>query len=146
MELTKVNDWDESSFYFGSPNCYLTQPARKRDRYLLSRANLEGRGKGISLSSSDISPRPQSSEIDDDVPFDELDFYQDQGSEEDTFIDLLIPSPLQELSHELMREKISLPGFRHLTSCGESVLVMSEAGNNATSFMSAKGIIDNLLM
>ena len=142
----KVNDWDESSFYFGSPNCYFTQPARRRDRYLLSRSSLEGRGKGILLSSSDFSPRPQSSGIDDDVPYDELDFYQEQESEEDTFIDLTIPSPLQELSHELMREKSSIPGFRHLVSCGESVLVRSETGNNATSLMSAKNIIDNLLM
>lgn len=144
MELTKINDWDETSFYFGSPNFNVTRPTRRRDRLLLSRASVEARGKGILLSTSNVSA--ESFENEDEVTFDELDFFQEQESEEDAFMDSLIPGPLQSLPCQLITHKSSLLEFYSLASCGEGVLVRREREKKMTEFMSANCVIDNLFV
>ena len=143
MELTKINDWDETSFYFGSPNFNVTRPTRRRDRSLLSRTRVEARGKGILLSNSCVNAEPVAS---DDVNCDHVYFCQEQQSEEDGFIDLLIPAPLQALPHQLLTHKSRLIGFCSISSCGETLLMRTEREKRMAALMSTQSAIDNFIV
>jgi len=100
---------NESGFFFGSSDSYVTHPQRQRDRQLLSYSNRHSRGLGFLDNSNCLSeddPDDSKSELDDEDETDSSSFVQLRTrvrSEDDVFINactstaiLLLPSLLEQ--------------------------------------------------